>query len=74
MNEILLIDPSRDLALNTVVAPNTVWCGDFTYIWVESRWHYLALVIDLYSRRVVGWPLYPADSHNKCNFLSKVAS
>jgi len=40
-----------------VAAPNTVWCGDVTYIWAESRWHYLAVVIDLYSRRVVGWSL-----------------
>jgi putative transposase len=40
-----------------VNAPNTVWCGDVTYIWAESRWHYLAVVIDLYSRRVVGWSL-----------------
>lgn len=40
-----------------VATPNTVWCGDVTYIWAESRWHYLAVVIDLYSRRVVGWSL-----------------
>jgi len=40
-----------------VGTPNTVWCGDVTYIWAESRWHYLAVVIDLYSRRVVGWSL-----------------
>lgn len=44
----------RDFAVD---APNTVWCGDITYIWAESRWHYLAVVIDLYSRRVVGWSL-----------------
>ena len=40
-----------------VDAPNTVWCGDVTYIWADSRWYYLAVVIDLYSRRVVGWSL-----------------
>jgi putative transposase len=40
-----------------VGTPNTVWCGDVTYMWAESRWHYLAVVIDLYSRRVVGWSL-----------------
>lgn len=41
----------------TVAAPNTVWCGDITYIWAQGRWHYLAVVLDLYSRRVVGWAM-----------------
>jgi putative transposase len=40
-----------------VAAPDTVWCGDISYIWAENRWHYLAVVIDLYRRRVVGWAL-----------------
>jgi putative transposase len=35
--------------------PNQVWCGDVTYVWSGSRWLYLAVVIDLYARRVVGW-------------------
>ena len=39
----------------SVAFPNKVWCGDITYIWAEGRWHYLAAVIDLYARRVVGW-------------------
>jgi putative transposase len=34
-----------------------VWCGDISYIWAENRWHYLAVVLDLYRRRVVGWAL-----------------
>lgn len=38
-----------------VSAPNQVWCGDITYIWAQGRWHYLAVVLDLYTRRVVGW-------------------
>lgn len=38
-----------------VVSPNTVWCGDITYVWAGNCWHYLAVVIDLFSRRVVGW-------------------
>jgi putative transposase len=38
-----------------VSAPNQVWCGDITYIWAQGRWHYLAAVLDLYTRRVVGW-------------------
>jgi len=36
---------------------NTVWCGDITYIWAGSRWVYLAVIIDLYARRVVGWSI-----------------
>ena len=35
--------------------PNQVWCGDITYVWVQNRWCYLAVVLDLFSRRVVGW-------------------
>ncbi|KPW26197.1 transposase protein orfB [Pseudomonas cannabina pv. alisalensis] len=38
-----------------VPAPNQVWCGDITYIWAQGKWHYLAVVMDLYARRVVGW-------------------
>lgn len=40
-----------------VSAPNKVWCGDITYVWAGGRWHYLAVVIDLYARRVVGWSM-----------------
>ncbi|MFV8449445.1 IS3 family transposase [Vibrio campbellii] len=41
----------------SVAAPNRVWCGDITYIWSGSKWCYLAVVLDLFSRRVVGWSL-----------------
>lgn len=37
--------------------PNQVWCGDITYIWAGSRWVYLAVIIDLYARKVVGWAI-----------------
>ncbi len=40
-----------------VPAPNQVWCGDLTYIWAQGKWHYLAVVMDLFARRVVGWAL-----------------
>lgn len=39
--------------------PNTTWSGDITYIATEEGWLYLAVVIDLFSRRVVGWSLQP---------------
>lgn len=40
-----------------VLQPNMTWVGDITYIWTEEDWMYLAVVIDLYSRRVVGCQL-----------------
>lgn len=36
---------------------NQVWCGDITYIWTGNSWSYLAVVLDLYARRVVGWAM-----------------
>ena len=38
-----------------VEAPNQVWVGDITYIWSGSRWAYLAVVLDLFSRKPIGW-------------------
>jgi transposase InsO family protein len=38
-------------------APNQVWTGDITYIRTDESWLYLAVVIDLYSRKVVGWSM-----------------
>ena len=37
--------------------PNEKWTTDITYIWVEDQWLYLATVMDLYSRSIVGWSL-----------------
>lgn len=36
-------------------APNQKWAGDITYIWTLEGWLYLAVILDLHSRRVVGW-------------------
>jgi len=36
-------------------APDRVWAGDITYVWTREGWLYLAVVIDLFSRMVVGW-------------------
>jgi len=38
-------------------APNHAWGTDITYLWTQQGWIYLAVVIDLYSRRVVGWSM-----------------
>ena len=43
----------------TVEAPNRVWAGDITYGWTLEGWLYLAVLLDLYSRRVVGWAMSP---------------
>ena len=38
-------------------APNQAWGSDITYLWTQEGWVYLAVIIDLYSRRVVGWAI-----------------
>ncbi|EJG1821696.1 IS3 family transposase [Vibrio parahaemolyticus] len=60
---------SKDVAAMTNVAdnllrrdfesdtPNQKWVTDITYIWVKSRWLFLVTVMDLHSRRIVGWSL-----------------
>ena len=37
--------------------PNQKWVGDIRYMWTEEGWLYLAVIIDLYSRAVVGWSM-----------------
>ena len=40
-----------------VPQPNVAWAGDLSYIWTQEGWLYLAVLLDLYSRKVVGWSL-----------------
>jgi putative transposase len=42
-----------------VPGPNQQWAADFTYVWTAEGWLYVAAVLDLYSRRIVGWSLSP---------------
>lgn len=37
--------------------PNQKWVGDITYLWTATGWMYLAVVLDLFSRKIVGWHL-----------------
>ena len=41
----------------TAAAPDQVWVSDITYLACEEGWDYLATVMDLYSRRIVGWAM-----------------
>ncbi len=41
----------------TAARPNQKWVADFTYLWTAEGWLYVAAVIDLFSRRVVGWSM-----------------
>ncbi len=46
-----------------VTRPDQVWCGDVTYIWTGKRWAYLAVVLDLFARKPVGWAMsYSPDT------------
>ena len=54
-----------------VAQPNQVWCGDVTYIWVGNRWAYLAVVMDLFARKPIGWAMsLSPDSDLTCKALS----
>ena len=37
--------------------PNKVWTSDITYIWTEEGWLYLAIVMDVFSRQIIGWAM-----------------
>jgi putative transposase len=41
----------------TTGKPNEVWVGDITYLWTSEGWLYLATMIDLFSRQIVGWQM-----------------
>jgi len=51
------VAPNRVKQQFTVEQPDRIWCGDITYLWTLEGWLYLAVIIDLYSRKVVGWAL-----------------
>lgn len=55
----LPIAPNRLERNFTPAAPNQVWTADMTYIWTDEGWLYLAIVLDLFNREVVGWSIRP---------------
>lgn len=56
-NHSLPVAPNRLMQNFTADHPNKVWVGDITYIATDEGWLYLAVVLDLYSRKVVGWSM-----------------
>ena len=58
----LPVAPNRLNRNFTPAGPNQAWAGDITYIASEEGWLFLAVVIDLFSRKVVGWSMRP-DMH-----------
>ncbi|MET3808379.1 transposase InsO family protein, partial [Nakamurella sp. UYEF19] len=55
----------------TATQANTRWCGDITYIKTWDGWAYLATVIDLHSRALVGWAL---DTHMRTSLVTDALS
>jgi transposase InsO family protein len=51
-----------------VTEPNTVWTTDITYVWTLEGWLYVAIVIDLFSRKVVGWSI---DDHMRTSLCTR---
>jgi putative transposase len=62
----LPVAPNRVNQQFTVEQPDRIWCGDITYLWTLEGWLYLAVIIDLYSRKVVGWAL---DRHLRTSLV-----
>ncbi|MBO1927487.1 DDE-type integrase/transposase/recombinase [Thiomicrorhabdus sp. 6S2-11] len=51
--------------------PDEIWVGDVTYIWTGNRWAYLAVVIDLFARKPVGWAMsFSPDSELSAKALT----
>ena len=48
---------SNEINEKKATKPNQIWVGDVTYLRVNKEWRYLAVILDKYSRRVIGWSL-----------------
>jgi len=70
--------PSRDAHYHNIVQrqfttdrPNTVWLTDFTYVPIRGGTLHLAVVLDLFARRVVGWATSPVRANVACEAVSR---
>jgi transposase InsO family protein len=52
--------PNRLKQLSAPVRPDQAWVADITYVWTVAGWVYLAAVMDLCSRKIVGWSIRPS--------------
>lgn len=51
------IAPNHLASMDKPTGPDQIWVADITYIWTMEGWLYLAVIMDLYSRRIVGWSM-----------------
>ena len=58
--------PDRVQRRFTAARPNAVWTSDITYVWTREGWLYLAVILDLYSRYIIGWT---TSSRLKADFV-----
>jgi putative transposase len=64
--------PNRLERQFAVTEPNQVWCGDVTFVWTGRCWSYLAVVMDLFARKPIGWAMSSSpDSELTCKALSR---
>ncbi len=47
----------------TATRPNEGWVTDITYVWTDEGWAYVAAILDLFSRAVVGWSMDVTANH-----------
>jgi putative transposase len=72
-------DPDARVAPNlldrdfTASRPNEKWTGDITAVWTYEGWLYLAVVLDLFSRRVVGWAMAPSQDETLVEMAFRMA-
>jgi putative transposase len=52
-----VVENVLDRQFDRATKPNQIWVSDITYIWTQEGWMYLTCVLDLYSRKVVGWSM-----------------
>lgn len=67
-NHALPVSPNLLVREFDVDAPDKVWVGDITYIRMGENWNYLATVIDLFNRQIVGWAL---EDHMRADLVIK---
>jgi len=57
----------------TAERPNQKWAGDISYVWTREGWLYLAVILDLHSRRVIGWAVSNRMKRNLAIWAPKMA-